>query len=62
MGVARQRADEDEGERLEMGHALGIDAHSPFSGDIMSIDDSTTDVSKSDVDTLRVAYGGAFPH
>ena len=45
----------------EMGHALGIDGHSPDPSDIMGVDDQTTRVSKGDIATLREAYGGRFP-
>jgi hypothetical protein len=42
----------------ELGHALGIAAHSPDAGDVMSLAEDTVDVSRADVNTLRIAYGG----
>lgn len=40
----------------EIGHALGIWGHSPDASDTMSLDAKGTDVTVSDVNTLRMAY------
>lgn len=40
----------------EMGHALGIWAHSPDAKDIMSLNPDTREISPADVNTLRLAY------
>lgn len=44
----------------ELGHALGIGGHSQDPDDIMSLDPATTAISRADVNTLRLAYGGRF--
>lgn len=40
----------------ELGHALGIWGHSPDVKDIMSLNPDTREVSRADVNTLRLAY------
>lgn len=44
----------------EMGHALGISAHSPNVLDVMSTSIVAPDVSDADVNTLRLAYNDNF--
>ncbi len=43
----------------ELGHALGIGGHSPNDGDIMSLNYTTTEISRADLNTLRWAYASA---
>jgi len=44
----------------EFGHALGIWGHSPDANDVMSLDDNTAKPSVADVNTLLLAYSGAY--
>lgn len=44
----------------EIGHALGISGHSPNPQDVMSENAAASEVTLSDVNTLRIAYGGTF--
>lgn len=41
----------------EAGHALGIDGHSPFSDDLMWWKSPLLDISKRDVETMKIIYG-----
>ncbi|RYG47741.1 matrixin family metalloprotease [bacterium] len=40
----------------ELGHALGIGGHSPDAADIMSTDYRSVEITRSDINTLRLVY------
>lgn len=41
----------------EAGHALGIDGHSPFADDLMWWKSPLLEISKRDVETMKIIYG-----